>query len=60
MRRPMNIQAIRPGAVANAKPEPVRKNARADLGRNDPCWCGSGKKYKNCHMREDAKKATAS
>ncbi|HEV7400751.1 MAG TPA: preprotein translocase subunit SecA [Solirubrobacterales bacterium] len=19
------------------------------LGRNDPCWCGSGKKYKNCH-----------
>ncbi|MEW5718652.1 MAG: SEC-C metal-binding domain-containing protein [Chloroflexota bacterium] len=22
-------------------------------GRNDPCWCGSGKKYKNCHMRED-------
>lgn len=22
-------------------------------GRNDPCWCGSGKKYKNCHMRAD-------
>jgi tetratricopeptide (TPR) repeat protein len=19
-------------------------------GRNDPCWCGSGKKYKHCHM----------
>jgi preprotein translocase subunit SecA len=19
------------------------------LGRNDPCWCGSGKKYKRCH-----------
>ncbi len=19
------------------------------IGRNDPCWCGSGKKYKNCH-----------
>jgi uncharacterized protein len=18
-------------------------------GRNDPCWCGSGKKYKRCH-----------
>ena len=18
-------------------------------GRNDVCWCGSGKKYKNCH-----------
>ncbi|MGN0987024.1 MAG: SEC-C metal-binding domain-containing protein, partial [Otoolea sp.] len=19
------------------------------IGRNDPCWCGSGKKYKQCH-----------
>ncbi len=24
-------------------------------GRNDPCWCGSGKKYKHCHLREDRK-----
>lgn len=23
------------------------------LERNDPCWCGSGKKYKTCHMRLD-------
>ncbi len=23
------------------------------LGRNDPCWCGSNKKYKKCHWRED-------
>jgi hypothetical protein len=22
-------------------------------GRNEPCWCGSGKKYKHCHMRQD-------
>jgi hypothetical protein len=22
-------------------------------GRNDPCWCGSGKKYKKCHLDED-------
>ncbi|WP_408917418.1 SEC-C metal-binding domain-containing protein, partial [Caldifermentibacillus hisashii] len=22
------------------------------IGRNDPCWCGSGKKYKNCHGKE--------
>jgi hypothetical protein len=22
-------------------------------GRNDPCWCGSGKKYKRCHMKTD-------
>jgi preprotein translocase subunit SecA len=23
----------------------------AKIGRNDPCWCGSGKKYKRCHGR---------
>ena len=23
------------------------------VGRNDPCHCGSGKKYKNCHMNQD-------
>ena len=22
-------------------------------GRNDPCWCGSGKKYKKCHLGRD-------
>jgi hypothetical protein len=22
-------------------------------GRNDPCWCGSGKKYRHCHLRPD-------
>jgi uncharacterized protein YecA (UPF0149 family) len=21
------------------------------LGRNAPCWCGSGKKYKKCHLK---------
>ena len=25
-------------------------------GRNAPCWCGSGRKYKKCHLAEDAKK----
>jgi hypothetical protein len=25
------------------------------LGRNDPCHCGSGKKYKKCHLDEDAR-----
>lgn len=23
-----------------------------DVGRNDPCWCGSGKKFKKCHGAE--------
>ncbi len=25
------------------------------LGRNDPCWCGSGQKYKKCHLAQDEK-----
>ena len=35
------------------KIEPIR-NAGAKIGRNDPCPCGSGKKYKNCCMRKAA------
>lgn len=23
------------------------------IGRNDPCWCGSGQKYKKCHAAFD-------
>jgi len=34
------------------KKQPVRKNANDQIGRNDPCWCGSGKKFKNCHGRQ--------
>lgn len=29
------------------------KGAQKTPGRNAPCWCGSGKKYKHCHMRQD-------
>ena len=25
------------------------------IGRNDPCWCGSGVKYKKCHLDFDSK-----
>jgi preprotein translocase subunit SecA len=29
---------------------PQRRVSEHDkIGRNDPCWCGSGKKYKKCH-----------
>jgi hypothetical protein len=30
--------------------------APQNLGRNDACWCGSGMKYKKCHLREDMHK----
>ena len=32
----------------NAKKQPVVKKAAEKVGRNDPCPCGSGKKYKKC------------
>jgi preprotein translocase subunit SecA len=35
-----------------AMPTPVetrRVDEREQIGRNDPCWCGSGKKFKKCH-----------
>ncbi|MDF1512391.1 MAG: preprotein translocase subunit SecA [Anaerolineae bacterium] len=41
-------------SASQSAPEPHR--AVRKLGRNDPCWCGSGKKYKSCHMREDLAK----
>jgi len=28
---------------------PVVKSEHESIGRNDPCWCGSGKKFKRCH-----------
>jgi preprotein translocase subunit SecA len=38
-------------APKNFTPAPIEaKSASAkEPGRNDPCWCGSGKKYKHCH-----------
>jgi len=29
--------------------ETIVKDEKENIGRNDPCWCGSGKKYKKCH-----------
>ena len=36
------------GKDDNVKKKPVVKSAEQKVGRNDPCPCGSGKKYKNC------------
>jgi hypothetical protein len=34
---------------AHAAPTAPIVNKAPKLGRNDPCWCGSGKKFKKCH-----------
>jgi hypothetical protein len=50
---------FRPERPIPARPEPIPtaiepiRNSGAKLGRNDRCWCGSGKKYKQCHLRRD-------
>jgi preprotein translocase subunit SecA len=36
-------------AARAGKPQPVQVGEK--IGRNDPCPCGSGKKYKQCHGR---------
>ncbi len=27
-------------------------SSQPDIGRNEPCWCGSGRKFKNCHLSQ--------
>jgi preprotein translocase subunit SecA len=44
-------QAAIAGTEAEKKLEPIR-NRVEKVGRNEPCPCGSGKKYKNCCMRK--------
>jgi preprotein translocase subunit SecA len=49
---PRGRAAQRSGDGDAAKAEPVRRD-RPKVGRNDPCPCGSGKKYKKCHGKDE-------
>ena len=52
--RQRHLQATRPGAPGAGRGATSVQGSPQQLpGRNDPCWCDSGKKYKNCHMRQD-------
>ncbi|MEO0651378.1 MAG: SEC-C metal-binding domain-containing protein, partial [Planctomycetota bacterium] len=47
-----DVAKRRQAATAATQPAAKPKSAEPDLpevGRNDPCPCGSGKKYKKCH-----------
>jgi len=44
------MESVKKLFVSQGPPAGVR------LGRNDICWCGSGKKYKNCHLASDERK----
>jgi preprotein translocase subunit SecA len=43
------VDAAASQAVGGDVVETVVKDEHDKVGRNDPCWCGSGKKYKKCH-----------
>jgi len=51
-RAPEDVRGEKMGDAPDGEVVTLRRT-RPKLGRNDPCWCGSGKKYKKCHMRED-------
>jgi preprotein translocase subunit SecA len=44
---------------ATMRPVTTVRREGNKLGRNEPCWCGSGKKYKKCHMGNDRDSAAA-
>ncbi len=44
--------ASAPAPAQSPVREPVRRDA-GKVGRNDPCPCGSGRKYKNCHGKDE-------
>ena len=46
--QPRRLSTNAPGSSGKGR-QPVRKVADDTVGRNDPCPCGSGKKYKHCH-----------
>jgi preprotein translocase subunit SecA len=54
--RQLTFRASAGGQASDAAPEPHRASTRP--GRNDACYCGSGKKYKDCHWRSDQRAAT--
>jgi len=47
------VQVAKPTMTSSGKEENTKRKPRVSkkIGRNDPCPCGSGKKYKNCHGR---------
>jgi preprotein translocase subunit SecA len=45
----VDVAAAGSAGPGNEVVETVVKGEHENLGRNDPCWCGSGKKYKKCH-----------
>jgi preprotein translocase subunit SecA len=46
---PSSVSTPVGGSGNGGNPRPVVRSDHETIGRNDPCWCGSGKKFKKCH-----------
>lgn len=55
---PQTSNVMPSSALPGTRPQGLRRpaapvhNDHPKLGRNDPCWCGSGLKYKKCHGKD--------
>ncbi len=52
-RETLNLADGTPFQVSLVRFAAAPPSARRRLGRNEPCWCGSGLKYKRCHLDPD-------
>ena len=39
--------------ITNRQQQGAQPVVKKKIGRNDPCWCGSGKKWKKCHLNRE-------
>ena len=51
----MNLKNVLKNVLLGSPEKPI-----PNLGRNERCWCGSGRKYKACHMEQDDRRRAAS
>lgn len=51
--RPQAVPAVKPDQQTFFSTKSQGRQTSKKIQRNDPCWCGSGKKYKHCHWKSD-------
>ena len=49
LKKDVERQALKITGTTDGSVSPAVATNKKNIGRNDPCWCGSGKKFKKCH-----------
>jgi preprotein translocase subunit SecA len=54
MKTGVQVQRVTEVKPVNSELSKIAENVKSttEIGRNDPCYCGSGKKYKKCHGKD--------